>query len=156
MKRIVEKNCSQRTLLLKEIGYRVLQQNYPHYTRSKRFKPYKSYFTATLQIFRGGQECPDISLQNDKIGKRGIGGLNGFWDFRPLSRNERDSDTFIDNFLPYPSLIKLSELLPVLFPDPNKPTRLYLFCCRVEDVGKEASRSSNHSLSSSLNLDELV
>jgi hypothetical protein len=156
LKRIVQKNCSGQSVLAKDTGFKMLQQSFPQYTQSRRFKPYKSYFTATVQIFRGGHECPDILLQNDKIGKRGIGGMNGFWDFKPLSRDEGRSDILIDNFLPYPSSIKLSELLPRLFPDPSKPTRLYLFCCRVEPVGKEASRSSNVSQASSANLDELA
>ena len=156
LKRFVEKKCSGEAVALKEVSYKHLQKNYAPYTQSRRFKPYKSYFTATLQIFRGGQECPDISLSNDKIGKRGIGNQNGFWDFRPLSRDEGRSDILIDTLLPYPSNMKLSQLLPRLFPDSSKPVRLYLFCCRVEPVGKEASRSSNVSQRSSANLDELV
>ena len=156
LKRIVQKKCSGQTVLAKDTGFKMLQQSFPQYTQSKRFKPYKSYFTATVQIFRGGHECPDIILQNDKIGKRGIGGLNGFWDFGPLSRDEGRSDILIDTLLPYPSNMKLSQLLQYIIPDPTKPTRLYLFCCRVEEVGKEASRSSNVSRASSANLDELA
>lgn len=155
LKRIVDKKCSGEAVAQKEAGYKNLQKNYSYYTQSRRFKPYKSYFTATLQIFRGGQECPDISLQNDKIGKMGIAGLNGFWDFKPLSRDETNTDVLIHKY-PFPSSIDLSELLPVLFSDPNKRVRLYLFCCRVEPVGKEASRSSNVSQNSSVNFDELA
>ena len=156
LKRLVEKKCSGESILAKEYSYKVLQQNYSQYTKSRRFKPYKSYFTATVQTFRGGHECPDINLANDKIGKKGIGGLNGFWNFKPLSKDEGRSDILIDKLLPYPSTMKLSELLKHIIPDPTKPTRLYLFCCRVEPVGKEASRSSNASQASSVNLDELA
>lgn len=156
LKRLVEKKCSGESILAKEFSYKLLQQSHSQYTKSRRFKPYKSYFTATLQTFRGGHECPDINLQNDKIGKRGIGDMNGFWDFKPLSRDEGRSDVLIDKLLPYPSTMKLSELLKYIVPDTTKPTRLYLFCCRVEPVGKEASRNSNASQASSVNLDELA
>jgi len=155
LKRIVDKKCSRETLALKEAAYKNLQKDYSYYTQSKRFNPYKSYFTATLQIFRGGQECPDIRLANDKL-KRGIAGMNGFVKFKPLSRDEERSDILTDDFLPYPSSINLSKFLPHFFPDPNKRTRLYLFCCRAELVGKEASRSSNVSQASSANLGELA
>lgn len=156
LKRFVEKKCSAEAVALKESSYKSLQKKYSQYTKSRRFKPYKSYFTATVQTFRGGHECPDINLANDEIGKKGIGGLNGFWDFKPLSKDEGRSDILIDKLLPYPSTMKLSELLKHIIPDPTKRTRLYLFCCRVELAGKEASRNSDASQASSANLDELA
>ena len=155
LKRFVEKKCSGESILERENYYKVIQQQHPNVCKSRRFKPYKSLFTATLQIFRGGQDCPDILLSNDKDGKMGGGGSIGFWNFNPLFKDETNTDKLIRDY-PFPLKIPLSELLQVLFKDPNKRVRLYLFCCRVEYVGKEASKSSNVSQNSSANLDELA
>ena len=121
-------------------AYTNLDKENPEYTTARRFDKGRSYYTATIQIFRGGDACPNISLSNDEnIGGSGISRLNGLWDFSPLKKDDVMTDAFI-KALPFPNSISLKNLLQ----DPgirDKHMRLFLFCCRVESKGAEVPNS---------------
>lgn len=136
-------------------AYTDFHKDNPEYTTARRYNKGRSYFTATIQIFRGGDDCPNISLSNDEsVGGSRLSELNGLWDFSPLKKDDVMTDAFI-KALPFPKSISLKHLLD----DPDlrdKHIRLYLFCCRVETKGEEASNSqaSNASQPSRLVLNE--
>jgi hypothetical protein len=128
----------------------------PHYSTSRRFNLNKVY-TATMQIFRGGQLCPDIILQNDALGGKGLGGTAGFWDIGkkgegdvviPLKKDDTSTESskksstesLLEAF-PFPNKISLKDLLNLNAFRNAGHLRLYLFCCRVEEKGQEASNS---------------
>lgn len=122
-----------------EKGYTKIHAESHHYTTARRFDKFKSLYTSTMQIFRGGEACPNINLVNDEHGAAGLGGGAGLWDFSPLKKDDVMTDAFI-KALPFPKAISLKHLLE----DPalrDKHIRLYLFCCRVETKGAEASNS---------------
>jgi len=129
---------------------KLLKEN-SQYTTARRFDKFKSLYTSTIQIFRGENACPNISLSNDKHGAPGSLGL---LDFSPLKKDDVMTDAFI-KALPFPKTISLKDLVQ----DPafrDKHIRLYLFCCRVETKGEEASNSqaSNASEGSRVGLTE--
>ena len=137
-----------------EKGYTKIHTESHYYTTARRFDKFKSLYTSTMQIFRGGNVCPNISLSNDEHGAAGLGGVAGLWDFSPLKKNDVMTDALI-KALPFPKSISLKHLLD----DPDlrdKHLRLYLFCCRVEVKGAEAlnSQASNASRPSRLVLNE--
>lgn len=127
-------------------AYTNFHKDNPEYTTARRYDKGRSYYTATIQIFRGGDACPNISLSNDEtVGGSGISMLNGLWDFNPLKKDDVMTDALI-KALPFPKTISLKHLLE----DPglrDKHIRIYLFCCRVETKGAEApnSQASNAS-----------
>ena len=133
-----------------EKGYTKIHTESQHYTTARRFDKFKSLYTSTMQIFRGGNACPNIILENDEHGTAGLGGVAGLWDFSPLKKDDVMTDAFI-RALPFPKSISLKHLLD----DPDlrdKHIRLYLFCCRVETKGEEASNSQASNASQSLGL----
>jgi hypothetical protein len=137
-----------------EKGYTKIHTESHYYTTARRFDKFKSLYTSTMQIFRGGNVCPNISLSNDEHGAAGLGGVAGLWDFSPLKKNDVMTDALI-KALPFPKSISLKHLLD----DPDlrdKHLRLYLFCCRVEVKGAEAlnSQASDASRPSRLVLNE--
>ena len=126
-------------------SYTDLHKDNPEYTTARRFDKGRSYYTATIQTFRGGDACPNISLSNDEHGAAGLAGVAGLWDFSPLKKDDPMTDAFI-KAIPFPKEISLKDLLD----DPglrDKHIRIYLFCCRVETKGAEApnSQASNAS-----------
>ena len=126
-------------------SYTKFHKEYPEYTTSRRFDRFKSYYTSTIQIFRGGNVCPDIELEHDELGAAGIFNRAGLWDFDPFKRDDVMTDAFI-KALPFPKGISLKNLLQ----DPafrDKHIRLYLFCCRVEVKGAEVSNSQESNVS---------
>ena len=126
-------------------SYTKFHKENPEYTTSRRFDKFKSYYTATIQIFRGGKVCPDIELGHDELGAAGIFNRAGLWDFDPFKRDDVMTDAFI-KALPFPKGISLKNLLQ----DPafrDKHMRLYLFCCRVETKGAEAPNSQASNVS---------
>ena len=121
---------------------------HPHYSTSRRFNLNKVY-TATMQIFRGGQPCPNIELQNDTLGGEGLDGTAGFWDIGkkgeggvviPLKKDDTSTESLVKAF-PIPKTISLKDLLNLDDFRNAGHLRLYLFCCRVEYKGQEASNS---------------
>jgi hypothetical protein len=136
-------------------AYTNLDKETPEYTTARRFDKSRSYYTATIQIFRAGDACPNISLSNDEdVGGTGISRLNGLWDFSPLKKDDVMTDVFI-KAIPFPKTISLKDLLQ----DQglrDKHLRLYLFCCRVEVKGAEVpnSQASNASQKSRVGLTE--
>ena len=131
--------------------YSKLLKESSQYTTARRFDKFKSLYTSTIQIFRGGNACPNISLSNDKHGAPGSFGL---LDFSPLKKDDVMTDAFI-KALPFPKTISLKDLVQ----DPgirDKHIRLYLFCCRVESKGAEVpnSQASNVSQKSRVGLTE--
>lgn len=131
--------------------YPKLLKESSQYTTARRFDKFKSLYTSTIQIFRGGNACPNISLSNDKYGAPGSFGL---LDFSPLKKDDIMTDAFI-KAIPFPKTISLKDLVQ----DPgirDKHIRLYLFCCRVESKGAEVpnSQASNASQKSRVGLTE--
>jgi hypothetical protein len=134
-------------------------QAHPEFSTSRRYSLF-NIFTGTIQIFRGGRPCPNIELQNDKLGAEGLSMDAGFWDIGekgggdvviPLKKDDTSTESSTElliKALPYPDTISLKDLLNV---DAFKNgghlrknggrLRLYLFCCRVEEKGQEASNS---------------
>jgi hypothetical protein len=123
-------------------------QVYPQYSTSRRYNPF-SIFTTTIQIFRGGRPCPNILLQNDELGGKAFEGDAGFWDIGkkgegdvviPLKKDDISTESLVKE-LPFPKEIPLEMLLNDDAFRNGGRIRLYLFCCRVEEKGQEASNS---------------
>lgn len=150
-KTFVLKMCTATDMLFQR-AYTDLHEKRPDVTTARRFDKFKTLYTSTMQIFRGGNACPNISLSNDEHGAAGITGAAGLWDFSPLKKDDAMTDAFI-KAIPFPKSISLKHLLE----DPelrDKHIRIYLFCCRVEFKGAEApnSQASNASQESKLGL----
>ena len=138
-----------------QTAYTKLHKDYPQVVAARRFDKSRTYYTATIQTFRGGNYCPNIILSNDEnVSGSRISNLMGGWDFSPL-RNDIAMKMSLREALPFPQTISLEDFLndPVFR---EKHIRLYLFCCRGETKGKEAtnSQASNASQPSRLVLNE--
>jgi hypothetical protein len=123
-------------------------KSHPEFSSSRRFN-LLNIFSGTIQIFRGGKPCPNIDLQNDILGKEGLNGTAGFWDIGkkgegdvviPLKRDDTSTESFL-KAIPYPHMISLKNLVNTDAFKNEGHLRLYLFCCRVEYKGQEASNS---------------
>jgi len=146
LKTFLLKSCKDYNYLKKgAVNY---WQARPHFSTSRRFNLNKVY-TATMQIFRGGQPCPNIELQNDTLGGKGLDGTAGFWDIGkkgegdvviPLKKDDTSTESLVKAF-PIPNTISLKDLLNLDDFRNAGHLRLYLFCCRVEYKGQEASNS---------------
>jgi len=123
-------------------------KSHPEFSSSRRFNPL-NIFSGTIQIFRGGKPCPNIDLENDILGKEALNGTAGFWDIGkkgegdvviPLKMDDTSTESFL-KALPYPHKISLENLVNTDAFKNEGHLRLYLFCCRVEYKGQEASNS---------------
>ena len=147
----VMKNAKEYTGAMKtaeETFAEEISQSYPQYSTSRRYNPF-GIFTTTIQIFRGGRPCPNILLQNDELGGKGFEGDAGFWDIGkkgegdvviPLKKDDISTESLVKE-LPFPKQIPLEMLLNDDAFRNGGRIRLYLFCCRVEEKGQEASNS---------------